>query len=128
MFCMSADAVGFPIEGQSWRRAGWVWGCRVGQVGGAPGHNHCSGLDTLLPGSSPELHGSWGVSPDAEREVEAVTPGAYWVVLGVVPVDRASGRRQASKLGRELTGCFPVALSCLPKARKESNTGLKHLL
>lgn len=34
--------------------------------------------------------------PDTEGEVEAETPGARWVVLGIVPADRAEGRKRPS--------------------------------
>lgn len=89
---------GSPSKASSGRRAGWV----RGQSGaGAGAHDRCcrSGLCALPPGAPAELRGAGGLPPDAEGEVEAVTPGACCVVLGVVPVDRADGR-QASKLAR----------------------------
>lgn len=122
LFLMSADVVGVVIRGQFLEESKVVWGADWGKDGGARGHSRCSGLRALLPGSPPKLGGACGVSPDAEGEGEAVTQGAWWVVLGVVPADRADGK-QASKLAREPTGCFPVALSCLPKTHREGITG-----
>lgn len=54
--------------------------------------------------------------PDAEGEVEAMTPGACGVLLAVVPMDRAHGRQTSGHWRTVLSGGFPVAPSCLSKA------------
>lgn len=53
-------------------------------------------LRRLVP--RPSSVGPWGAGlpPDAEREVEAKTPGTCWGLLSGVPVDRADGRRHPS--------------------------------
>lgn len=106
-FLTSADAVGVPIRGQFPEEGTVGLGGCGGQGRGALSLRlliaaGCSAA-WFLSRARWSLRGpprvpvvQW-VPPDTEGEVEAVTPGTCWVVLGVVPVDRADGRRQASK-------------------------------
>lgn len=53
--------------------------------------------------------------PEAEGEVEAMTPGTCGVLLAVVPVDRAHGRQTSDHCRTALPGVFLLYPPACPK-------------